>query len=79
MKDSQVTFEQILNMTRRLSPLEKVWLIEQLTPDLKAALQASAPPRRRSLRGALKGCSISREEIDQARQEMWRTFPREDP
>ena len=77
MKDSQITFDQIVTMARRLSPLQKVWLIEQLTPDLEAALQASTPPRRRSLRGVLKGCSINTEEIDQARREIWGTFPRE--
>ena len=74
MEEHQITFEQILNMARRLSPLEKLWLIEHLAPDLETALQASTPAQRRSLRGVLKGCSISAEEIDQARQEMWGTF-----
>ena len=78
MEKPQITFEQIVNMARRLSPLEKLWLIECLAPDLEAVLQDSTPKRRRSLRGMLKGCSISAEEIDQARQEMWSNFPRED-
>ncbi len=78
MEEPQITFEQIVNMARRLSPIEKLWLIECLAPDLEAVLQASTPTRRRSLRGVLKGCSISAEEIDQARREMWDTFPRED-
>lgn len=76
MKDSQVTFEQIADLTQQLSPLEKLRLIEHLTPDLEIALQASKPQRRRSLRGALKGCSINAEDIDQARQEMWGNFPK---
>ena len=77
MEEFQITFKQIVNMARRLLPLEKLWLIECLAPDLEAVLQASAPTRRRSLRGVLKGCSISAKEIDQARREMWGTFPRE--
>jgi len=71
MEESQITFEQIANMARRLSPLEKLWLIERLTPDLEVVLQKSVPTRRRSLRGVLKGCSISADDIDQARKEMW--------
>lgn len=78
MKDHQVTFEQVANMAQQLSPLEKLWLIERLTPDIEAALRVSKPPRRRSLRGVLKECSISAEDIDQAREEMWGDFPRED-
>jgi len=78
MEEPKITFEQIVNMARRLSPLEKLWLIECLAPDLEAVLQALTPTRRRSLRGVLKGCSISAEEIDQARREMWGAFPRED-
>jgi hypothetical protein len=78
MEESQVSFEQILNLAQRLPPLEKLRLIEQIASDLETTLQAPTPPRRRSLRGILKGCSISAEDIDQARQEMWGNFPRED-
>jgi hypothetical protein len=68
-----------VSAAQRLSPLEKLRLIERLASDLEAALPSSpTPPRRRSLRGVLKGCSISAEDIDQARQEMWGNFPRED-
>jgi len=78
MEESQITFEQIVNMARRLSPLEKLWLIECLAPDLEAVLQDATPKRRRSLRGILKGCSISEKDIDHARREMWSNFPRRD-
>ena len=70
MEEPQITFEQIVNMARRLPPIEKLWLIERLALDLETALQSSTPARRRSLRGVLKGCSISEEDIDQARKEM---------
>jgi len=78
MEKLQVNFEQVVNIARRLSPIEKLWLIERLAPDLEEVLQSSTPARRRSLRGVLKGCSISADDIDQARREMWGTFPRED-
>ena len=77
----QMTLEQIVNLAQGLSPLEKLRLIERLAPDLEAALQAAPstpPPRRRSLRGVLRGCAIGAEEIAEARQEMWSSFPRED-
>jgi hypothetical protein len=76
MEGSSVTLEQMVAFARQLSPLEKLQLIERLAADLERAVQ-EAPKRRRSLRGVLKGCSISAEDIDQARQEMWGNFPRE--
>lgn len=33
---------------------------------------------RKSLRGLWKGVNITREDIDEARREMWGNFPRED-
>ncbi|MEW5768308.1 MAG: hypothetical protein AB1797_11940 [bacterium] len=71
MKEPLIAFDQIVNLARQLSPLDKLRLIECLAPDLEAPLQTQTKLRRRSLRGLLKGCSISPEEIDQARQEMW--------
>jgi hypothetical protein len=70
--------DHIVHLIHHLSPTEKLQLIEHLASDLKTAVQAPTPPRRRSLRGVLKGTSISAEEIDQARQELWGNFPRED-
>jgi hypothetical protein len=78
MDTPEVTFEKVMSMAQKLSPLEKLRLIERLAPDLEAALQASAHVRRRSLRGILRGDAISEEDIDQIRREMWDNFPRED-
>jgi hypothetical protein len=78
MDANSINFEQVVNLARRLSPLEKLRLIEHLVPDLKEPLQNPPPSHRRSLRGLLKGCSISAEDIDQVRQELWGNFPRED-
>lgn len=78
MQERAITFEQVVNLTRQLSPFDKLRVIESLVHSLEAPLQTSMRPRRRSLRGLLKECSISAEEIDYARQEMWGNFPRED-
>jgi len=78
MQERVINFEQVVNLARQLSPLDKLRVIKSLVPDLETPLQAPMKLRRRSLRGLLKGCSISAEEIDRARQEMWGNFPRED-
>jgi len=78
MQERMINFEQVVNLARRLSPFDKLRVIESLVPDLEAPLQSPMKLRRRSLRGLLKGCSISAEEIDHVRQEMWGNFPRED-
>jgi hypothetical protein len=65
-------------LTKQLSALDKLRLIESLSRDVEVSLQTQTIQKRRSLRGLLKGCSISSEEIDQARKEMWGNFPRKD-
>lgn len=69
-----VRFEEILALTKHLSPAEKLRLIEQVLPDLEVALGAAGPPEGRGLRGVLKGYEFSEEDIAQARQEMWGRF-----
>ena len=76
----KASLEQALGMARSLAPLDKVRLIESLAPDLETALAPASPMpvRKRSLFGILRGCSISPTDIDEARQEMWGGFPRDD-
>ena len=78
VKKNKVVFEKVVDLAHRLSVLDKLRLIENLTRDIETCIQSRPIPRRHSLRGLLKGSSISGEEIDQARQEMWGNFPRED-
>lgn len=78
MEETPATVDHIVHLIHQLSPAEKLALIEHLASDLKTAVQTSPPPRRRGLRGVLKGTSVSAEEIDQARHELWGNFPRED-
>ena len=65
-------------MVQRLSPADKARLLEAISGDLHRDLaQAEAKPKR-SLLGLWEGDSVSEEEIDEARREMWGNFPRED-
>jgi len=76
MGKTMTVFEQVIDLAKQLSPLDKLRLIENLSRDVESSLKEKTTPKRRSLRGILKGCSISAEEIDQARKEMWGNFPR---
>jgi len=78
--EKNVTFEEALSLVKRLSPVDKVRLIEQITPDIERELMAARPAPRKSLWGlcADLGAAPSAEEIDQARREEWANFPRED-
>lgn len=66
-----------MDLAKQLSPLDKVRLIESLCHDAESSIGEQATQKRRSLRGLFKGCSISADEIDQARRQMWGRFPRE--
>ena len=41
MESQQVTFENVVNLTQQLSPLEKLRLIERLTLDIEILLTTS--------------------------------------
>ena len=82
MATHEPTFAEVLELAKRLPPTQKLRLIEAIVPDLAAPLlQAETQPQPlRSLYGLWRdlGVSISAEEIDDARRDMWGTFPRED-
>lgn len=71
VKSGNVRFEEILALTRHLSPAEKLRLIEEVLPDLGVALRPAGPSEGKGLRGVLKGYQFSEEDITRARQEMW--------
>jgi len=77
MPEAPEALDRVLELARKLTPLDKLRLIERLAPELEAPLRAAAPREpRRSLEGFLKGCEISEKEIQEARREMWGNFPR---
>ena len=73
-----ITLEEILNLTRRLSLVEKVRLIERLAPEIERELNAAQSGQRKSLRGPWKGLDITAEDLHEARRDMWSGFPREE-
>jgi hypothetical protein len=81
MATEEPTFEAILNLAKRLTASQKLRLIEAIVPDLEEPLQRAEEGEKplRSLYGLWKdfGVSISAEDIDEARREMWGNFPRE--
>jgi len=67
-------------LARRLPPLEKIRLIEQMVPEIERDVLRQRLAKRKSLLGlcADLGPAPSAEEIDEIRHEMWAGFPRED-
>lgn len=73
-----ITIDEVVALAEQLSTLDKVRLIERLAPQIAEDLQTEIEQPRVSLRGLWRGQALSAEEIDEARKEMWRSFPRED-
>ncbi len=68
-----VTFNEVLDMAKLLSPLDKVRLIERVVPDIERGLQSAQPVPRKSLRCIWSDLDITDEDIAEARREMFRT------
>jgi hypothetical protein len=75
--DTPVTVESVLEMLRKLSPRDQLTVIAQALPEVDRELSETKRPLK-SLYGLWEGVSISAEEIDEARREMWANFPRDD-
>lgn len=73
-----VTLEEILELAKQLSLVDKVRLIEQVAPQIEHELRAVQPVPRTPIGGLWKGLDITDEDIAEVRQEMWDNFPRED-
>lgn len=75
-----VTLEEVLELARRLSAVDKIRLIERVAPEVERDLATTRGARSRSLLGLLKDLAPapSAEEIDSARREAWTSFPRDD-
>ncbi|MEW5718090.1 MAG: hypothetical protein AB1817_05660 [Chloroflexota bacterium] len=74
-----VTLDDAVALAMQLPPLDKIRLIERLAPRIEQDLLTTTSARR-SLLGlwADLGVAPSASEIDAARREMWKSFPRED-
>jgi hypothetical protein len=71
--------ETVLKMLRQLPPSERLKVIYQALPEIEQSLSEKVSAYK-SLRGLWKDLSpsISAKDIDDARREMWKDFPRED-
>ena len=74
------SLEAVDALARRLSPGDKVRLIELLTPSIERDLSVVKSGSRSSLFGLCSdlGPAPSEEEIDEARRQEWANFPREE-
>ena len=74
-----MTLQYVMELAKKLSPVDKKKLIEQLMSDVKSESVEVKKPRQ-SLWGICKdlGQSPSAEDIDLIRKEAWNNFPRED-
>lgn len=75
------TYDDVLSIARQLSPSDKARLLEDISAALRRDLvlpETEKKKPKRSLLGLWEGVSISEEDIDEARREMWGNFPRED-
>jgi hypothetical protein len=73
-----VTLEEILQLAKQLSPVDKVRLIEEITPQIKRELAKQEAKPRKSLRGLWRGLDITDNDMTEMRQEIWHDFPHED-
>lgn len=75
-----MTLQEVLKLAKQLTPIDKVRLIQRLTPDLEQELAPKTPHPNKSLWGLCTdlGQAPSAEEINITRNEEWNNFPRED-
>jgi hypothetical protein len=74
------SLEDVLDLARRLSTVDKVRLIERVSPQIEAEVESRDRTPRRSAWGLCRdlGEAPSAEEIDEARRESVAVFPRGD-
>lgn len=79
-RNDAVTLEDVLKLAKKLSPGDKVRLIERLAPAVERDLTTRPGGRNHSLLGLLNdlGPAPSAEVIDATRREAWASFPRDE-
>ncbi|MCI0394025.1 MAG: hypothetical protein L0332_23185 [Chloroflexi bacterium] len=78
MNEKTPELEQAIALAVNLLPLDKVRLVERVMATLEDDLAQGEKRPKRSLYGLWSDVNISAEDINEARQEMWGKFPRED-
>ncbi len=69
----------VLEMLRKMPPREQLKVVSIALPEIEKILDRKLR-QRKSLCGLWKGLnpSVSADDIDSVRREMWRNFPRDD-
>ncbi len=75
---ADIELEDAFSLASRLSTVDKVRLVERLMHTLETDLVVNAPLKSAYGLWADLNVSVSAEDIDEARREMWGNFPRED-
>ena len=80
MPNKTPTLDDVIEYAKQLSAFDKLRLVEELIPDVKATIAQAPPTPLKSLHGALAdlGPAPSAEEIDEMRREIFHDFPRDD-
>jgi hypothetical protein len=76
--DQTVIIEDVLELIKQLSLLDKVRLIQQIAPQIEHELTNIESQPRKSLRGLWRGSNVSESDITQMRPEVWANSPHED-
>ena len=63
MASNTVTLEQIIQLAKQLSPIDKVRLIEEIAPQIKRELAKAQPQPHKSLRGLWRGLDITADQV----------------
>jgi hypothetical protein len=73
-----MTLDEIVELTKQLSLLDKVRLIEEIVQQIEQEVKAVQPMPRTPLRGLWEGLDITDDDIAEVRAEVWGNFPRKD-
>lgn len=73
-----VTLEEVLMLARRLSPRDKVRLIERIAPDIEREVAEGQPSEPAPLRGLWRGVDVTDDDLAGVRRDMWDTFTHAD-
>jgi dihydroneopterin aldolase len=78
--DRNATVDEVFELVRQLSTVDKVRLIERVAPEIERELMADRAGQSRSLLGLVKdlGPAPTADEIDACRQQAWASIERDD-
>lgn len=78
MSQNATSLKDAVELALKLSPVDKVRLVEQVMATLEHDLSQQQKTPKRSLLGIWSDVSITDADIDEARSELWSDFPRDD-